>query len=499
MLIKNYKIFLFLVISTVIATTKCYADQDLISLFPLNKYDQTISKWIKPSDKNYDKSLLNTEMQKKHLEVFFNHYFGSSSPWNPGYVTKILRQLPPNDLKTVEQNIIAEFSNNGKPDNQINYGTNFRPYPQDWIDGISNNMDINQFDGLTYQDAKRAIATDNLHARALPTDDPSFYSYKLAGQGYPFDNLQMSAIWAGTPLYVLAETKDHAWSLVITPDFIAWAKTTGIAHVTDSFVDNWETDARQHLVAITKSDTSILDENGQYLFSAFIGSVFPAEQTPTGLKMMAPVMDANHFAVVKTVILPPDQAAFLPLSATPHNFAVLMNSMIGRTYGWGSMYFYNDCSAELKSLLAPFGIYLPRHSSHQITAGNMVDMSAATPEKKIAYLKENGHPFLTIIYIGGHVVLYVGNHPNPDTQDLMAMTYQNVWGLSPNPPTRRAIIGKSVLFPMLAQYPEDTSLTSLAEKKYFQVSYLDQLPDRWFKSGIIINLRSMMFPDRFDK
>lgn len=489
-----------LVISSVFVISASYANNDLISLFPLEKYDQEITNFIKSSDANYDKELLNGGMQQEHLGVFFNHYYGSTSPWNADYVNKILHQLPPNDLKTTELSIINEFSNAGKPDNEINYGANFRPYPQSWIDTIQANINLDQLSGLNYQDANLAIATDNMLARALPTDEPSFYSPKLAGQGYPFDNLQVSSIWAGTPLYVIAESKDHAWSLVITPDFIAWAKTTSIAHVTGTFASDWLSGARQHLVAITKTNTSILDESGQYLFSAYIGSIFPAQDSKnTGIKMMVPVMDSNHFAVIKKVVLPPDEATFVPLSITPHNFATLMSSMIGRTYGWGSMNFYNDCSAELKSLFAPFGIYLPRHSSHQVTAGRMVDMSNTTPEKKISYLKDNGHPLLTIVYIGGHVVLYVGNQFNPAMQDTMVMTYQNVWGLSPKPAIRRAVIGKSVLFPMLLSYPEDTTLASLADKKAFQVSFLDQLPDQRLKSQVFINLRSMMFPDRFDR
>ena len=55
----------------------------------------------------------------------------------------------------------------------------------------------------------------------------------------------------------------------------------------------------------------------------------------------------------------------------------------------------------------------------------------------------------------------------------MAMTYQNMWGLSPKPPIRRAVIGKSVLFPMLLQFPEDTDLASQAAKSIFKVTYLD--------------------------
>jgi hypothetical protein len=59
----------------------------------------------------------------------------------------------------------------------------------------------------------------------------------------------------------------------------------------------------------------------------------------------------------------------------------------------------------------------------------------------------------------------------------MALTYQNLWGLSPTPPNRRSVVGKAVLFPMLLQYPEDSSLRSLAGGGYFQVSFLDELPD----------------------
>ena len=163
-----------------------------------------------------------------------------------------------------------------------------------------------------------------------------------------------------------------------------------------------------------------------------------------------------------------------------------IQNLISRPYGWGGMYFYNDCSAELKSLLTPFGIWLPRHSSYQVTVGKMVDMSAASPEKRLAYLMEKGQGFLTIIYIGGHVMLYIGD----------GMTYQNIWGLSPKPATRRAVIGKSVLLPLLLQYPEDTTLISLANKKFFQVSFLNEFPE----STILlkanrVDLKSLMIGD----
>jgi len=494
---KRYAASSLPAITAIFVISTAYADQDVLSLFPLDNYDQTISTWIKSSDPDFDKTLLSAEMQQKRLDMFNDHYFGPSSPWSSDYVNQILRQSQPDDLKTMELGIINNFSNESKTGNDIGYGENFRPYAKDWIEGIATNINSSQFDGLSYQSNNRGIAIDNLHARALPTDDVHFYSYKIAGQGFPFDNLQMSALWAGTPVYIVGETRDHAWMLVITPDYIAWVKSSGIARTDTAFVRTWTAAAENKLAAITHTQTGIVDTKGIFLISAYVGSVFPATPLSTGLQLMIPVADTDHNAIIKNALVSYEDAAPMPVAATPHNFANIMKTMIGRPYGWGGMYFDNDCSAELKSLFTPFGIWLPRHSSDQLNVGKMVDMTSASQDKRLSYLMENGQRFLTLIYIGGHVILYVGNYPNPNKDSaLMAMTYQNVWGLSPNPPVRRAVIGKSVLFPMLLQYPEDTSLVSLAGKKYFQVSYLNQFPTpglQMKQKGI--DLKSLMYPE----
>jgi hypothetical protein len=98
-------------------------------------------------------------------------------------------------------------------------------------------------------------------------------------------------------------------------------------------------------------------------------------------------------------------------------------------------------------------------------------------------------------------------------QQFMAMTYQNLWGLRPNPslPSRRVIIGKAALFPLLLQYPEDTTLVSLANKAFFQICDLSEFPVETSPSSIrtqawnnfdirrkespIINLKSLMHPE----
>ena len=73
--------FLFAVIAMVGVATS-YADQDPISLFPLDHYDQQVSNWINPSDPGYDKPLLTKEMQKSRLDIFYDHYYSRTSQIN---------------------------------------------------------------------------------------------------------------------------------------------------------------------------------------------------------------------------------------------------------------------------------------------------------------------------------------------------------------------------------------------------------------------------------
>lgn len=67
----------------------------------------------------------------------------------------------------------------------------------------------------------------------------------------------------------------------------------------------------------------------------------------------------------------------MPWKMTTENIAVLMKSMGGAPYGWGHFNFYNDYSAEIRSLMMPFGIFPPRHSTAQVeAAGRVVDLSS---------------------------------------------------------------------------------------------------------------------------
>jgi cell wall-associated NlpC family hydrolase len=187
-------------------------------------------------------------------------------------------------------------------------------------------------------------------------------------------------------------------------------------------------------------------------------------------QVLVPARDAEGQALIRTAALNDAQIAPMPLAATPRHLAMLMKTLIGRPYGWGNSGLYNDCSSELQSIFAAFGVWLPRHSSTQMNAGRMIDLSSSTPAQRLDYLAQHGEPLRTLVYIGGHVMLYIGNTTRNGS--AVPVVYQDVWGLRPADDSRRAVIGGSVILPLFEHIPEDATLQSLAATPTFQISIL---------------------------
>jgi hypothetical protein len=450
---------------------------DPVGLFPMAAYDQNVDHWLDPASPGYDQPFLSAAEQRSHFDALRARYFGTAadapSPWNSTYVDLRVYRDKGADIAALQRRRIATYDNRDQPERRIGYGQNFRAHTPAWIDAIAQNMDIGQFEHASgYDAARRAIATDNLLVRELPTMDPSFYDHRLAGEGYPFDNLQISAARPGTPLYVLGSSVDGGWYYVQTPDVQGWVRSDKVGMVNASFVDIWRSAARGGLGAVIVASAPVRDGQGVFRFDAPAGTLLPVApgEGTAQINVMVPARDANGDAIVRIAPLNDAQIAVAPLSATPRHLAMLLKTLIGRPYGWGNTGFYNDCSSELQSIFAAFGVWLPRHSSTQMSAGQMIDLSSSTPAERLDYLAQHGEPMRTLVYIGGHVMLYLGNTTRDDR--VVPVVYQDIWGLRPADNSRRAVIGGSVILPLQVQIPEDPSLQSLAGTPIFQISII---------------------------
>jgi cell wall-associated NlpC family hydrolase len=453
---------------------------DPIGVFPMADYDQNVDHWIAPASANYDTPFLSAAEQRAHWKAYLARYFGTgehdASPWNPTYITNRLYSQGGADIVDLQLRRIGNYDNEGKSARTIGYGQNYRPHTARWIDDIERNMNLQQFaQAPHYLPTARAIATDALLVRELPTMDPSFYSHELAGEGYPFDNLQISSVRPGTPLYVIGHSVDGAWDYVQAPDVQGWVSANGVGLVDDAFIAAWSHRASDGWGVVITGSAPVSDTSGTFRFNATAGTLLPLAQSAmrgsaTQYTVLIPARDIDGRAALREARLSDAALAPAPISATPRHLALLMKSLIGRPYGWGNMNFYNDCSSELQSIFSAFGVWLPRHSSAQMTAGDMTDLSSSTPAQRLDYLMEHGKPMRTLIYIGGHVMLYLGNTIRDGR--AVPLVYQDIWGLSPADDSRRAVIGGSVVFPLLLTIPEDLSLRSLAATRIFQMSVL---------------------------
>ncbi len=458
----------------------CFSKQALalevpIYDFPITHYSQNINEYFQSQQSDYKTPLLSHDYQQRQLKAYYRHTYQSDrearSPWGEQYVTEILSSIKEKQLM-----LLKDFDNEGKEPLSRHYGENFKEHGKAWLSQISKNMHLSALTATFYL-KQRAIITNNTLARALPDNSPDFQHFSKPGEGFPFDNLQESSLWLGTPVYVVHTTLDKRWSLVITPDdYYAWVKNEDLAWASSRFIREWQKAAQHGMLAITKTEAVILNQDNSFYSTSYVGSVFPLKKkSKHNYHILTPMKEHQH-AVIKTRLVARSNARVMPLTFNKENVSKLLAELIGRPYGWGGAFFFNDCSQELKSLFAPFGVWLPRNSSKQAAMGKKLDLSNQGLELRLKRLKEQGKPLLTLIHLNGHVMLYLGIKEQ-GTFHGEPMTYQNIWGLAPISRDKRYVIGQSLFLPLLKSYQEAPDATSLADKSLFELIFLDELTD----------------------
>lgn len=313
---------------------------------------------------------------------------------------------------------------------------------------------------------KPAITVATANLRRLPTNSPYFLDPDRAGEGFPFDYLQNSALWIGTPVSIMHTSFDRRWVLVQTRLVSGWVEADKVAVVDKKFIKAWKS---RPLGAIV-NDNALLFINpgkedavtGTASREAPIGTVLPfaapSSETPPQkapvVYVNVPLRAMNGKAVMANALTSMAVVRRKPVPLTVENVARVGDSMMGQPYGWGGMYGQRDCSALMRDLFTPFGIWLPRNSRPQGQSGTRISLEGLTPDQKEVRVMEKGVPFFSLVSLPGHVGLYLGSYPVPgekgETKEVPVM-FHNLWGLrtvsgyGENKRNGRAVIGKAVV------------------------------------------------------
>ncbi|HKL26859.1 MAG TPA: SH3 domain-containing protein, partial [Desulfuromonadales bacterium] len=257
--------------------------------------------------------------------------------------------------------------------------------------------------------------------RALPTHRPFFNDPREAGEGFPFDNLQHSTLAANVPLHVLHLSRDGNWAFVETTLVYGWMPIQDLAWVDDQFVGNFQ---QGDFLAFTKDDIPVFDTNGRFRFLTSVGMLLPVRGSQSGQhRVLLAAAGIDRQAVLREGTAPLHGGETFPVILSPQNMAALAEGMMGQLYGWGGSFGGRDCSATVRDLFAPFGLWLPRNSSRQAQVGEVIPLADLPPRQRASRILQQGVPWLTLVRLPGHIMLYIGQYGE------RAALLHTLWGL----------------------------------------------------------------------
>jgi len=314
---------------------------------------------------------------------------------------------------------------------------------------------------LATQQTRFGMVVRRSNLRTFPTrmrvfDEPD--------DGTDIDRFQEDALFAGTPVVIVHESRDGEWLFVVSPRYAAWISRNDVAQGTRDEVLAYPhkepyvvvTGPNAHTVFTPeRPDVSALQlEMGQRVP---VLSDWPAEKPVNGQSPYAahvielPMRAADgslHFAPALLQRNADVATDYLPL--TRANLLHQSFKFLGERYGWGSSYNARDCSGFVSEVYRSFGVQLPRNTRDQAVspALNRIEFTADdNHEKRLAVLREL--QVGDLVYIPGHVMMVIGQDGGGPyvIHDTTGITYRDAAGVI----TRVHLNGVSVtpLLPLL--------------------------------------------------
>ena len=415
-MIKSYKQILLILASALVFTACSIKEPTII----IPKTDD-LSELSKTANDDF----LN---QEKATKDYFDKYF---KPWNSSKVSYTKLE--------------AMWGNSYKYKKV--YLENHQLATSEWFDKQIENSNFDEYN----TNPRKAITLKNTNVRVLPTNSPMFYDPTQPGEGFPFDYNQNSLLKLNTPIIISHLSKDKAWAYIESSTVGGWVEINSIAFVDDSFIKEFKT---SNYYISTKEKFPIYEP----IFREYVkvATIFPKK----GNKFIIAKNDDNQNAIISYINLNEDEVQAMPLAFNSNNRIRILNQLLNEPYGWGGLLNNRDCSSFTQDYFATFGKFLHRNSKSQTTNGKFLDMSNLSIEEKKDFIRKNGVPFSTLVYLKGHIMLYVGVKNNEP------LVVHNIWSVRLKDDSGRKyryIIGKATLTTLepgmgMKDFDEDTNI-----------------------------------------
>ena len=258
---------------------------------------------------------------------------------------------------------------------------------------------------------RAALRTFPTHLRVFSTPDDR-----------DIDRFQESALFPGTPVAIVHESRDRRWSFVVSQTYAAWVEADAIAIGDKAQIFAHARRTPYLLVTGAMARTVYTPElPAASEVQLDMGVRLPLLEVPRdepvngqhpgfGYVVDLPVRTSDGSLGFFPVLIPRSaDVATDTLPLTKANIIRQAFKFLGERYGWGHSYNGRDCSGFVSEVYRSMGVTLPRNTSAQAVspALNRIALDASMDhEQRLRLMKQL--QVGDLLYIPGHVMMVIG-------------------------------------------------------------------------------------------
>ena len=288
-----------------------------------------------------------------------------------------------------------------------------KPVTREYYRELARNMNCDGVpEGLN--EVKFGFAVRNTQVRVFPTEDVSY----TEPNDIEFDMNQQDVLKVWDEAAVLHTSHDGKWYFVSTAVCEGWVCREDIAIADRKTLLDYR--GKPFLVVTGNrifTDVDHLkpdDERSEYRMGTRLYLAEPGIEAVKGVSteysyaVVVPVRESSGSFRPETVRIPFNadvSVGYIPYTAA--NIIKQAFKVLGERYGWGCMWKARDCSSFIRDVYLTFGLGLPRNSGAQAKTSGSIDVSKMDNSEKLQLILKQ--PTGTVLYMKGHVLLYLGN------------------------------------------------------------------------------------------
>jgi hypothetical protein len=244
--------------------------------------------------------------------------------------------------------------------------------------------------------------------RILPTSEGLY----AKPHDLDFDELQNSGLDIGTPVAVLYKSRDNKWLYTQSALSRGWVEADKVAFCERKEFEIFMRDYKPVVVTSAKADIFLDPGLKDYYGYIKMGTTlaFSANIEAQVVEVVVPLRESSGAVSFRKGYMRKEAVKEGYLPYTARNIIQQAFELFNEPYGWGDMRGEQDCSRFIQQIFATTGIQLPRNAIDQAKTGLLLgEFDKTVPgEEKIKILKQKAVGGLTLLYLKGHIMLFLG-------------------------------------------------------------------------------------------